>query len=597
LRGVMGFEEDKLLESIEKILKTGLIKERIVHGEESYSFADAIVRDVVHEEISLLRHKKLHGAIGYALEKVYADRINEHLGELAYHFLEGGYKDKALEYFLSAGEKAEHVYAHEQAFSYLQHAIGILEGKEDNLEEKARIIEKLGDLKGYMGQYDACLEYWSKSLALWTQLRNESNTAKLHTKLAHGFWSFLGDKDKGSEHHRMALDLLENKPESVELASLYGGISRMLWHTGKSAESTGYALKALELAKKLNAYEVLAGCHYDLGFLSGASGEYEKAMEHFEQGLKIALENNLIMTARVIYNSLCIDHWARGEYEKHFETCQKALETARTAGDMYSMGWTKCRLAICQMGIGEMQEALALCEDALAVGKKIKHNRLLTYAMLAFGYYYLFRGEFDTASQCLKESYDLARKAEDYQFLGYSAHARGFVLMESGDYAGSEECFRESSSIFENAGDMDVQHITVLPDLSTACLMRGEIKEAEELIEKCYEYADRTGNRKGIALAEMLKGMFFRHQKNWEQSLHHFERSLQEYKSLGADKWYVFGFAPLLYEYGLTYLERNEEGDKERAYSLLNRAMAIFEKLGLRQRIEKIIAKKKLLAA
>jgi len=320
-------------------------------------------------------------------------------------------------------------------------------------------------------------------------------------------------------------------------------------------------------------------------------------MEHFEQGLKIALENNLIMTARIIYNSLCLDYWARGEYQKHSETCRKALETARTAGDMYSMGWTKCRLAICQMGIGEMQEALALCEEALAMGKKIKHSRLLTYAMVAFGYYYCFRGEFNTASQCLKEGYELARKAEDYQFLGYAAHALGWVLVESGDYAGGEEYLKESSSIFENAGDMDVQHILVLPDLAAECLMRGEVNEAEKLIEKCCEYADRTGNRKSIALAERLKGMFFRQQKNWEQSLQHFERSLQEQKSLGVDKWWVYGFALLLYEYGLVYLERNKEGDRERAYSLLDRAMAIFEKLGLRQRIERIIAKKKLLTA
>jgi len=597
LQGAMGFEEDKLLESIERILKTGLIKERIVRGEEVYSFADAIYRDVVHEEISLLRHKKLHGTIGYALEKVYADRIDEHLGELAYHFLEGGYKDKALEYFSRAGEKAEHVYAHEQAFSYLQHAIEILEGKEDNLEEKARVMERLGNLKSYMGQYDACLEYWSKSLALWNQLRNESNTAKLHTKLAHGFWSYLGDLDKGSEHHRTALDILEKKAESAELASLYEDISNMLWHGGKSAESTGYAVKAFELAKKLYAYEVLALCYYDLAFLGGMSGEYGKTMEYYEQGLKIALENNLMMTARAIYNSLCVDQMRRGEYQKAFETTQNALETARKVGDLYSIGWQKCRLAICHIQMGEMQEALALCEEGLAIGKKIRHNNLLSYATMGFGLYYLLRGEFDTASQCLKEGYDLARKTGYYQFLGYCTLFLGMLLLESEDCAGAEEYLKESSSIWENAGDIDAQHIEVLPYLARAYLMRDEIKKAEELIEKCYGYAEKTGNRIGIARAEKLKGILFRHQKDWGQSIQHFESSLQEHKSLGTDKWWVYLFADLLYEYGLMYLERNEEGDKERAHSLLDRAMAMFEKIGLRQRMERIIAKKKLLTA
>jgi len=597
LQGVMGFEEEKLLESMERILKTGLIKERIVRGEESYSFADAVVRDVVHEDVSLLRHKKLHGVVGYALEKIYADRINEHLGELAYHFLEGGYKDKALEHFLKAGEKAEHVYAHEQASSYLQHAIEILEGKEDNHEEKARVIERLGDLKRYMGQYDTCLEYWSKSLTLWNQLRDEGNVARLHAKLARGYWSYLGDMNKGSEHHRIALDLLEKKPESVELASLYEDIAWMLWHTGKSAESMEYAAKAFELAKKLCADEVLADCCYDLATLSRMSGEYAKAREYYEQGLKIALENNLMLTARRIYNGLCVNHWYRGEFQKNFEICQKALEIARKVGDLYSIAWMEFRLAWAYVDMGELQKALSLCEETLAIGKKTKRDSIISWAMWVFGYYYSHRGEFDTASQCLKESYNLGRKTEYYQLLGASTTLLGWILMEREDYVGAEEYLKESNSILEAAGDIDAQHLQGLPYLARIHLMRDEIKEAEELIEKCYGYAERTGNRRGIAHAEMLKGILFRHQKNWEQSVQHFEKSLQEHRSLGADKWWVFQFADLLYEYGLVYLERNEEGDKDRAYSLLDQAMAIFEKLGLRQRIERIIAKKKLLTA
>ena len=59
----------------------------------------------------------------------------------------------------------------------------------------------------------------------------------------------------------------------------------------------------------------------------------------------------------------------------------------------------------------------------------------------------------------------------------------------------------------------------------------------------------------------------------------------------------MYQFAELLYEYGLMYLDRNEEGDKERAYSLLNQALEIYQKTDAKKKIEKIIAKKKLLTA
>jgi len=95
----------------------------------------------------------------------------------------------------------------------------------------------------------------------------------------------------------------------------------------------------------------------------------------------------------------------------------------------------------------------------------------------------------------------------------------------------------------------------------------------------------------------MLKAMLFREQKKWDQAVQLFEKSLQGYRSLNAQKWDVNKFAELLYEYGLVYLERNGEGDREKAYSLLDQALAIYRKMEAQKKIEKIIAKKKLLTA
>ncbi len=83
---VTGIEESKLLELMDKAFKTGLIKERLIRGEGICSFADTLVRDVVYEEVSPLKRKKLHGVAGVALEKVYANKIDEHFGELASAF-------------------------------------------------------------------------------------------------------------------------------------------------------------------------------------------------------------------------------------------------------------------------------------------------------------------------------------------------------------------------------------------------------------------------------------------------------------------------------------------------------------------------------
>jgi len=580
LRGVAGVEEEKLLEIIERMFKTGLFKHTIVRGEDMCSFADIIVRDVVHEEVNPFRRKKLHGVVGQALEKVYAKNIDEHLGELALHFLESGDKEKALAYFLKAGKKAQDMYAHEEAFSYLQHALKLL-------EEKVRIIEKLGDLKMWMGEGDACIEYWNKSLTLWNQLGDKKNIARLHAKMASVFWVWAADKEKASEHHRLALEILEKEPESVELASLYEDITHMLWRTGESTEAQPWGQKAFELAERLGDPKVLAGCYNNLGVLSAKSGEFAKAAKYYEQGLKIALENNSMGWALTLYNNLSELYWTTAEFQKMFETAKEGLELAKTVGALGSLAWIGVLLAGCHACMGEIRKAISMLEDILALDRRIKFTAHISYTLWGLGEGYLWLGEWDKSLQYLMEARDIAKKAREYQASINATYSLGKLFMEMGDYVEAEKYFNESSNICEKAGDTVTQLTEVFLPLSELYLKKGEIKKAKELIGKIYAFATNTKNRLVISYAEMLRAMLFREQKNWEQSIQHFEKSLQGHKSLSLQKWRVDRFAELLYEYGLMHLNRNEENDKEIAHVLLNQALEIYQRVDAEKKIEK----------
>jgi serine/threonine protein kinase/Tfp pilus assembly protein PilF len=599
LCGVTGVEEGKVLEIIEKILKTGLFKHRVIRGEDMCSFADIIVRDIVHEEVSPFRRKKLHNVVGCALEKVYAKKIDEHLGELAYHFLEGGDKEKAFDYFLKAGEKAQKVYAHDEASSYFQHALKLLEEKGNNLEEKARITEGLGDLKLWIGKPDVAMEYWNKSLALWGHLGDKKKVARLHAKMAWCIWNGVGDKEKASEHHHMALEILEKEPESVELASLYEDISHMFWRIGKSAEALPWAHKAFELAERLGDPRVVAACYNDFGTLSLKLGEFEKASKYYEQGLKIVLENDLAGSGIAIslFNNLSQLYMTIGDFPKMFETAQKGSELVKKVGSPYGLIWLDSVLATCYENMGEMQKAILILEDVLALAKRTKHTVQISGAMCGLGECCRFLGEWDKSLQYLVEALDIAKKIGEYQFSGNAVLGLGELFMEMEDYGEAEKYFKEGNDIYEKAGDTDAQLTVAFPALARLYLKKGEIEKARELIEKTYEHATKTKNRLVIPYAEMLKAMLFREQKNWEQSIQYFEKSLQGHKSLNAQKWYVQQFAQLLYEYGLMYLERNGEGDKEKAHSLLNQALEIYQKIDAKKKTEKILAKKKLLTA
>jgi KaiC/GvpD/RAD55 family RecA-like ATPase len=120
----------------------------------------------------------------------------------------------------------------------------------------------------------------------------------------------------------------------------------------------------------------------------------------------------------------------------------------------------------------------------------------------------------------------------------------------------------------------------------------GEIEKAKNLIGELQKYSDEIKDKLLIATADLLRGSLFRAEKKWEESIKYFEKGLREFEVLNTRRWNVYIFARyVLFEYARAYLERNQDGDKEKARDLLNQALEMFQGLGAKKDIEKVEAK------
>ena len=585
-----GIEENKLLELIDKILKTGLIKEREVRGEGVCSFADILVRDVVYDEVSLLKRKKLHGVVGRALEKAYAKKIDEHFGELASHFLESGDKDKALDYFLKAGEKAQKVYANNEATSYFQSALALLEEREGELPEKRRILERLGDIKRLVGEHDACLKYWNKALVLWNQLEEKESASRLYRKMANVLWEDMGDIEKAKENHEKALKILEAEHEKVELAGLYEDMAHMYYRTGDIPKALSLANKALELAEKLNAYEVIASSCVSLGTVFSFSGDLKKARECHTRGLKIALDNGYMVTASRAYNNLAIA-LPPEEQEQALEYYEKGYELAKKIGEINHQSWIGVSLVARYFGMGNVAKAMALAEDCVALDTKAGNLPNLSLSKSALGIGLVFVGDLDKGEQYLKEALSLAQKLKQWQQEEGVYWFLGMMHFGNEEYHRALEFLEKANAVYDKAG---VEYVKMKDSylLIWTYVELGEIEKAENLLGNLRKFALEAKDKELTATVDAVEGMLLRAQKRWEESLQFFERSLRAFEALNARRWNVYPLARnVLYEYARVYLERNQEGDRERALDLLNQALEIFQKVGAKKDVERTEAK------
>ena len=597
LRAVTGFEDNKLVELLERILKTGQIKERVVRGEDAYSFADAIVRDVVHEEVSRLMHKRFHNVAGNTLEKVYAARIDDHLAELAYQFLEGNDKDRALGYFLKAGEKAWEIYANDEAVSYFQSALHLLEEKEGELVEKARVLERLGDIKRIQGEYNACVEDWSKALELWKKLDEKENVARIHRRMA-SLLLATGEKEKANMHYQEALKILEAMPESAELATLYSYRASMFYGQGDLSNARSLGMRALELAEKLNAQEVVANSCRTLGAVFRAIGDAQalrKAIEYYERGLKTALDDGYMEAAISGYNTLGVIT-PLYLHDRAMEYCEKGYALAKKVGHIERESWLGTSLALLMDLRGEVGNGVSLAEVSLALARKVGSTGNVSYSLVVLGAAYRILGEWERSEQCLTEAMTISQKHDHFEQNLLSNCFLGLLYLGKGEYAKAAKFSEKVFTRLQETGSLIFPPLVswlVLPYIEL-----GEIGKAEKQINIYQKLALETEDKGLIATIDTLRAASLRAQMKWDESIKLFEKSLQEWEALDVRKWFVWFFARyVLFEYARVYLERDQEGDRERAHSLLNQALEIFEKIGAKKDVEKVIAEKRLLTA
>jgi len=585
LQEASGLKEDKLLENMDKLLKTGLIKARVIRGEELCSFADIIVRDVVHEEVNPLRRKRLHGVVGLALEKVYAEKIDQHLGELALHFLESGDKEKALDYFLKAGEKAAKVYANSEAASYFQSALKLLEEKEGEIREKGRILERLGDIKKIVGECDVCMEYWNEALLLWKQLHEKRKVSNLYQEMA-GVSFRTGNVERAKEYLDKALKILETEPESVELAKAYCLITGKLWATGDMTEAVSWGKKAVELAEKLKDSENIARSYLLLGTVFASTGNEKRGIECLEKALKIAVDNNHMQTALTAYINLP-ESLPAEENERRVEYCKKGLELAKKVGYVSHQSFIGANLANLYINMGNMNKAIPLLEESVTLDRKTHNLFQLPLSLSALGFVYQIFGEWDKSEQYYNEAFNLSQKVGDFQSRSLGYESLGLLHFDKGEYVKARESYEKMYEVYEKAGAKSYQMWGSRWSIWTYIEL-GEFEKAKSLLDNLHRFALETKNKQLVASADSLRAMLFRAQQKWEESIEHFEKSLQEHEVLNARRWNVYWFAKMvLYEYARVYLERGQEGDREKAYDLLNQALEIFQKMGAKKDIEK----------
>jgi len=377
-----------------------------------YRFRHILFQKHLYNSLDPVQQAHLHQAVGAALETLYGEGVEEAAPQLARHFQEAGIADKAVDYLRQAGERAQQLYANEEAVEHFRRALVLLEDTPRDeswgnwqLEMAAQLYEGLGDVLAWTGEHDEARAAYQGALEHLPQV-DQFWQARLHHKMGN-IWRL----QRRYEEAVQAYDLAETAlgPASAE--------SDAAWRQ----EWVHIQLERMWL-------------YYWLGQWHAISGLADQ--------VRLVVEQHGTPTQCIsFFLSLATMHSRRDRYVVSEETlafCQTAVAISQESGNLGEIAWARFVLGFNQLWHGDLDGAEKQILTALALAERtgdiVHQSRCLTYLTIL----YRKRGQLEEARHYASRSLVAATAGQMVEYIGTAQANLAWAAWREGNRSQAE---------------------------------------------------------------------------------------------------------------------------------------------------------------
>ncbi len=627
-------DELELLEDIDDLLGTKIWKEN--PREDSFLFSHDLFVDTVYEGLGKwLERKRHHLKIADAMEEVFDEDVDDKYFTLAHHFKKGEAYKKAFDYFLKAAEKAEKVYAHEEAIKRYEEAL-LIAKKTGQIEEEKEIslLEELGDISNIIGDFEGSKKYLEQAL---TKVGDVESKRRMYRKIARN-WSDQGEFDKVIEITDEALSLVEmdrfvpeeteyddltseEKGNTEEVCNLLSKKGWALRRKGEYEKAKEIFFEELDKAKKLDDRAILAQAYHDLGSFMrgnidnddcidylqrsiqirkellgdensfehkyalvrsynnlgathGEMREIDDALSYFQKSLKLNKEINNKLGQIIILNNLSILKKEKGELERSEELLDNGFEILARIDNDHPHHLLKNSQGMVDVEKGCLETALQSFQEAKEIAEDIGFLYGVAEVIQSISEVHTMKGNLEEAIEWVDKGLELAEKIESSRLIGAGFIQKGKIKRFEGDI---EEAIKNHEKALEMDDKLNLFNARC--ELVEDHLSKGDIDKAEKYLDKAKNVDIETKNVE--SKLAMLQGIVLVEKGDINKAEEHLKRSLELTKELS--KKYRIG--RVYYELGMLQLKMK---DTESAKKFLNKSKEIFSEMGIEYRLKEV---------
>src|SRR5262245_25832682 len=520
------------------------IYERSFYPELVYMFKHALTHDVAYNSLLVQRRKELHRLVATAIEELYAERLPESYEMLAYHYERGEVWEKALEYLVKAGQKAQQAYANQEARDHYSRALEVCERLGEAVVPATRMMLYAGKGAAHLllSEFHHSIEAHQRLLEVTRQLGDRNKEAEALHQIGHGFFRAHEFEEALEVSHQAQALAAEIGNQNILAASLFV-IAFVHAVTGKLDEATHGLEEALRVSGVAGEKGREGFTLSLLGQFYNWKGEYEQGLQLLEQGFTIGHTHDLQL---IVIRSLWhrgLTYGGQGEYAAALATLQDALVLSDRLGDkiykcrvLNSLGWVHGE-------IYNLETAIRYNREGAEASYMVGAPESIRNAEINLGDDYLLLGDLEQAQSYLEQVYG--------------------AIQQRGRWGEEWMKWRYSQHLYHSLGEL--------------WLTKGDAAQALEFAEECLELAEPTLSRKNLVKGWRLKGQALLAQRQGEQAQAALSRALTMAQEIGnpPQLWKTYQALGALYE---------SQADLERAQAAYQSAIDVID--GVAERLQ-----------
>ena len=370
-----------------------------------YSFKHALTHDVAYGSLLHERRRALHARVVGAIERLYADRLDEHIDKLAYHALRAELWDKAVVFFRRAGTAAATRIAYPDAVASYEQALAALRRLPEDLEHReqaadlhfelarslyaaglldramtayrdaekfaaalgddrrvARVCTGLAYLLGSEADHHGSIEAGERALSLAARASDPALQIWTSVGVAREYFA-VGAYERGIERARAAVEALELAPTNTRFGpgTLLPPVGTRTWlalclaSIGQFGQAVTWAESAIQLADKAADPQAQIWAYYTLGRIHCTRGCFEPALPFLQRAAALSERSRFPIYHPRVLASLGTVYTMRGRPGDGLTLLERAVSEGEANRILYGHAMVLIQLGEAQLAVSPKQ--------------------------------------------------------------------------------------------------------------------------------------------------------------------------------------------------------------------------------------------------